>query len=108
MSMRLWQTLDDGVRDELSRELWVLVWRAQRLIKNGECNSSALEAVDWLTDSLLLGHALGMTPRQIFDLIVQAKWLLVARDTKVSENMLQLIRIIREEFGADFDEELPF
>lgn len=108
MSMLLWQSLDDGVRDELARELWEAVWRAQRLIKRGRSSSFVLEAPDRITDSMLIGHALGMTPRQIFDLIIQAKWLLVARDTKVSENMLQLIRNSREEVGSEFDEELPF
>ena len=92
----------------MARELWETVWRSQRLIKRGHSSPFALEAADRITDSMLIGNALGMTPRQIFDLIVQAKWLLVARDTKVSENMLQLIRNAREEFGADFDEELPF
>ncbi len=108
MSMLLWQLLDNGVRDELSRELWESVWRSQRLIKRGRSSSFVLEAPDLITDSMLIGHALGMTPRQIFDLIVQAKWLLVARDTKVSENMLQLIRSVREQVGSEFDEELPF
>ncbi len=106
--MLLWQSLDRGVRDELARELWETVWRSRRLIKRGRSSPFVLEAPDLITDSMLIGNALGMTPRQIFDLIVCAKWLLVARDTKVSENMLQLIRNSREEFGTDFDEELPF
>lgn len=107
MSMRL--MLADGVREELARDLWKTVWRAERQRRNGISVLSSFEASDRITDSMLIGHALDMTPRQIFDLIQCSRWLLSEREAAPQQNMLQYKLACRNgEIGVGFDEELPF
>lgn len=103
MSLRL--MLADGVREELVRDLWKTVWRAARLRAVG--NNPVWEMFDLMTDSMLLGHGMDMTPRQIFDLVKTSCWLLSERDALPQQSMLQYKLACRNgEIG--FDEELPF
>lgn len=103
MSMRL--MLDDGVREELARDLWKTVWRATRLRAVG--NNPVWEMFDLMTDSMLLGSGMDMTPRQILDLIKTSLWLLSDRDADPQKNMLQY-KLACRNGEIDFDEELPF
>lgn len=106
MNMNL--MLADGVREELARDLWKTVWRAAS-IHHEACVTIGLDAFDLMTDSLLIGHALDMTPRQIFDLIQCSRWLLSEREAAPQQSMLQYKLACRNgEIGVGFDEELPF
>jgi len=107
MSMNL--MLADGVREELARDLWILVWRAARI--HFDCKQMpsylGIEAFDLMTDSMLISHMLDMTPYQLFELIKESRCLLSDRDAAPQLNMMQY-KLACRNGEISFDEELPF
>lgn len=58
---------------------------------------------------MLMGHALDMTPRQIFDLIQYSRWLLSGRDAAKQQSMLQYkLACSHCDIGVGYSDELPF